>query len=403
MPSSLKKIKVSFRYKNEKNKSLKEYLIKEKVETISLMKTKEEEMTETLEENEEFFNTDFAEDEFDFVEAYDDSPAKVDERLLPENSASCAINCAFVGVGGGGGKLAKAFLDLGFTKTLLINTTVKDQPDGVEPEHFLLVPGADGVGKDVKLGKQVLSDQSALVEDALRTRIGNVDWIFVLAGGGGGTGSASNELHAACTRHLKSVEASGKVVYIVTKPTAQELLNPTIEQNYNSLFEDVSTHPYLVIDNEKQLQLLRGKVGMLNMYPTANKNFAKLLSQVFKLAHEHSPVQTFDSKDLEKCLQADGRLLIGSTVVRDVDRNDLGATVYQGCLKSSPCTPPQKNIKNGVLLLVVNNDMAGDPDISRRLESAFSYVGGRTKTMFSGVYVKEKIPGLVAIVILGGM
>ena len=53
--------------------------------------------------------------------------------MLPENRAPSAISCAFVGVGGGGGKLAKAFLDLGYTKTIFVNTTVKDQPEGVPP------------------------------------------------------------------------------------------------------------------------------------------------------------------------------------------------------------------------------------------------------------------------------
>ena len=104
-------------------------------------------------------------DDFDFVEAYDEDPAAADERMLPENEAVSAISCAFLGVGGGGGKLAKAFLDLGFNKTLLINTTEKDQPDGIPEEHFLLIPGADGVGKDVELGKDVLGNNGALVED----------------------------------------------------------------------------------------------------------------------------------------------------------------------------------------------------------------------------------------------
>ena len=81
-------------------------------------------------------NDDF---DFGFVEAYDDAPAVGDDRLLPDNTAPSAINCAFIGVGGGGGKLAKAFLDVGFKKTLLVNTTIKDQPSGVEPQHFLLI------------------------------------------------------------------------------------------------------------------------------------------------------------------------------------------------------------------------------------------------------------------------
>ena len=342
-------------------------------------------------------------DDFDFVMAYDDDPAEADERLLADNSAPSAISCGFVGVGGGGGKLAKAFLDLGFTKTLLVNTTPKDQPGGIDQNHFILVPGADGVGKDIDLGKKVLGESSALVEDAVRTRLGSIDWLFVLAGGGGGTGSACHELHGSLSRYLTSTEASGRVVYIITKPTAQELLNPTISKNYAALLQDVSSCPHIIIDNERQLQLLRGKVGMLNMFPSANRNFAKLIAQVFKLASEHSEIQTFDSKDLEKCLGTDGRIVVGSTVVRDVARNDLGSLVYQGCLRSSPCPTPQGSAGTGTLLLIVDGMMASDPDVSRRLESAFSYVGGRANTLFSGVYIKEGIPGLIAITLLGGL
>jgi cell division GTPase FtsZ len=340
--------------------------------------------------------------DFDFVEAYDDEPAD-DDRMLQDNTAPSAINCAFIGIGGGGGKMAKAFLDLGYNKTLLINTTEKDQPGGVNPENFLLIPGADGVAKDIKLGKEVLGNNSALVEDALRTRIGKVDWIFVLAGAGGGTGSASHVLHKSLTRYLASIEAGGKVVYIASKPTAQELLNPTIKSNCGVMLKDIKNHPHIIIDNEKQLHLLRGKVGMLNMYPAANRNFAKLLAQVFKLADEPSPIQAFDSKDLERCLSSDGRMLLGSTVVRDATIPSLGASIFQGCLKSSPCAAPSSNPKTGVLLLIITPEMGDNPKISNRMEAAFSYVGGRAETLFSGVYVQEQLPGLIALTLLGGM
>ena len=214
------------------------------------------------------------ENEFDFVDAFSDDVKEDLSELLAENTALSAINCAFVGVGGGGGKLAKAFLDIGFNRTILVNTTEKDQPDSIDPNNFLLIPGSDGVGKDVDLGKKILSENSALVEDAVRARLGSPDWIFVLAGGGGGTGSASYVLHDSLERHLKTVGATGKVVYIVSKPSAQELLNSTISRNYENLLADISDSPHIVVDNERQLQLLRNKVGMLNLYPVANKNFA---------------------------------------------------------------------------------------------------------------------------------
>ncbi len=358
--------------------------------------------TQVVESN-SFSQDDDDYDDFDFVEAYDDVPAEADAQMLPENRARSAISCAFIGVGGGGGKLAKSFLDLGFTKTVLINTTVKDQPEGVSAEHFLLLPGADGVGKDITLGKRVLIDNSAMVEDMLRTRIGKVDWIFVLAGGGGGTGSACKILNDTLVRHLKSVGGNGDVVYIVTKPSSQELLNPTISANFESLHDDVRLTPHILLDNERQLQLLRGKVGILNLYPTANKNFAKLFWNVLKLASENSPIQSFDSKDLERCLSTPGRIVVGSTVARDVTKQDLGSTLYQGCLRSSPCPAPPGRSRAGVMLLIATSAMAADAAVSKKLEASFSYLGGRTDTLFTGVYVKERIPGLIAITLICGI
>ena len=342
-------------------------------------------------------------DDFDFVDHYGAKVEVNHEDQLPENTAVSALNCAFVGIGGGGGKMAKAFLDLGFNKTLLINTTEKDQPDGIDSKHLVLIPNADGVAKDVSYGKTVLKNNGAVVEDALRTKLGKVDWLFVMAGGGGGTGSASVALHDVFKRYLASVQAEGKVIYIISWPTAQELLNPTIAKNALSLMNDVTPCTHVVLDNERQLELLRGKVGMLNMFPVANSTFAKLFNQILKLAAEKSPVQTFDSKDLERTLRQDGRIFIGSTVISDPKDPTLGAQILQNCLQRSPCAPPKGKPKTGTLLLVVTEAMASDPEVSKHLDAAMSYVGGRTDTLFAGVYVRNKLPGLIAILSMSGL
>tara|TARA_R110002020_G_scaffold5697_1_gene23405 strand:- start:798 stop:1835 length:1038 start_codon:yes stop_codon:yes gene_type:complete len=341
--------------------------------------------------------------DFDFIEHYGEETEVNHEDQLPDNDVPTSLNCAFVGVGGGGGKLAKAFLDLGFNKTLLINTTAKDQPEDIDPKHLVLIPDADGVGKDVDNGKVVFNNASAVVEDALRTKLGHVDWLFVLAGGGGGTGSAATALSPVFERYLKSVQAEGKVVYIVSWPTAQELLNPTIGKNAMSLLNDVTKKPHILLDNERQVKLLRGKVGILNMYPVANSIFAKLLAQVLKLSSEQSSVQSFDSKDLEKCLAVDGRIFIGSTIITDPSKANLGATIFQNCSTRSPCPIPQGKPATGTMLLVATEAMASDPEVSKHLDAAISYVGGRTKTLFSGVYVREELPGLVAILCMTGL
>jgi len=341
--------------------------------------------------------------DFDFLDHYGDSEEVKGEEQLDENEVTSSLNCAIIGIGGGGGKMAKAFLDIGFNKTLLVNTTAKDIPKGIDEKHVVLIPDADGIGKDVDLGKTVLADSGAVVEDALRTKLGNVDWLFVLAGGGGGTGSASVSLHEVFERYLKSTGAAGSIVYVISQPSAQEALNSTISKNAASLLEDVSEHAHIVLDNERQVKLLRGKVGMLGMFPFANTAFAKLMAQILKLSSEQSSIQSFDSKDLERCLRTDKRMFIGSTIVSDPKDPNLGATIFQNCLNRSPCPLPKGKPSAGSMLLVVTEEMASDPEISKHLDAAVSYVGGRTETLFAGVYVKENLPGLVAILTMNGL
>ena len=345
----------------------------------------------------------FDAEDFGFIEHYGDEITIQHDEQLPDNDAISALNCAFIGVGGAGGKLAKAFLDLGFNKTLLLNTTEKDQPEGIEEKHLILIPDADGVAKNVEYGKKVFNENSAVVEDAIRTKLGKVDWLFVLAGGGGGTGSSCVELHEVFERYLSSVQGEGKVVYIVSWPTAQESLNPTISRNALLLANDVAPYPHILIDNERQVQLLRGKVGILNMYPVANSTFAKLFHQVLKLASEKSYVQTFDSKDLGRCLGTEGRMFLGSTMIANPSDPKLGAAIYQNCIKRSPCPTPKGKSITGTMLLIITPEMATDPEISKHLDAAVSYVGGRCETLFSGVYIKPNLPGLVAVLSVNGL
>ena len=142
---------------------------------------------------------------------------------------------------------------------------------------------------------------------------------------------------------------------------------------------------------------------MMNLFPTANTAFAKLLTQTLKLATEKSSIQSFDSKDLERCLKADKRMVIGTTVIRDPNVSNLGSVILQNCLKRSPCPDVREKAKIGALLLVVTPEMANNPEVSQHMDAAISYVGGRSETLFSGVYVRDNLPGLIAITLMGGL
>ena len=346
------------------------------------------------------FHEEVEAEDFGMVEDFGLQMEYSDEDMLPENTAPSSINVGFVGVGGGGNKMANAMIELGFNKTLLVNSTGKDIPKNVEEDHVVLIPDSDGIGKNITYGKEVLSQNGAIVEDALRIKLGKVDWLFVFAGGGGGTGSS---VVALFERYLQSVQASGKVVYIVSWPTAQENLNPTIARNALSLANDVTPYPHIILDNERATRLLRGRIGMLGMYPVANTQFAKSFAQILKLSTEDSPIQSFDSKDLETCFSKDGRAFIGSTMIKDPNTGKLGTTIMYNCMNRSACPPPKGKAAAGSLILVASEEMVADPRVSKHLESAIAYVGGRCETLFSGVYVRKNVPGLIAILSMNGI
>ena len=349
------------------------------------------------------FHEEVAAEDFGMVEDFGLQMEFSDEDLLPDNTAPSSLNIGFVGVGGGGGKMVQAFLDLGFNKTLLVNTTGKDIPKNVEEDHVVLIPDSDGIGKNVDFGKEVLKQNGAIVEDALRIKFGKVDWLIVMAGGGGGTGSSVAALHPVFERYMRSVQASGNVVYVVSWPTAQEALNPTIARNALSLINDVTVYPHVVLDNERATRLLRGRIGMLGMYPVANTQFAKSFAQILKLSTEDSPIQSFDSKDLETCLNNNGRAFMGSTMIKDPNTGKLGSMILHNCMNRSACPPPKGKAAAGTLILVASEEMVADPRVSKHLESAIAYVGGRCETLFSGVYVRKNVPGLIAILSMNGL
>jgi cell division GTPase FtsZ len=342
-------------------------------------------------------------EDFGMVEDFGLQMEFSDEDLLPDNTAPSSLNVGLVGVGGGGNKMVNAFLELGFNKSLLVNTTGKDIPKNVAEEHVVLIPDSDGIGKNTDYGKEVLTQNGAIIEDALRIKLGKVDWLLVFAGGGGGTGSSVTALHPVFERYMRSVQAGGNVVYIVSWPTAQENLNPTIARNALTLLNDVSPHPHVVLDNERSTRLLRGRIGMLGMYPVANTQFAKSFAQILKLSTEDSPIQSFDSKDLETCLGKSGRAFFGSTMIKDPNTGKLGSVILHNCMNRSSCPPPKGKAAAGSLILVASEEMVADPKVSKHLESAIAYVGGRCETLFSGVYVRKNVPGLIAILSMNGL
>src|SRR3990167_7473140 len=99
-------------------------------------------------------------DEFGFEENTEEEKTLA---LLSDNTAISSLNVAFCAFGQGAGKIASEFLQLGFNRTILFNSTTKDKPASVKDENFVVFPNLDGLGKNVELGRKAIAENASLV------------------------------------------------------------------------------------------------------------------------------------------------------------------------------------------------------------------------------------------------
>ena len=82
---------------------------------------------------------------------------------LVEDESGGAIRYGIVGSGQGGGRMAKAFFDLGYRKTIAFNLAQSDLNHLGLPEnhkHHLVYEGASGAGKNHAVSKKAFDDKS---------------------------------------------------------------------------------------------------------------------------------------------------------------------------------------------------------------------------------------------------
>ena len=343
------------------------------------------------------------ENDFDFVDDFAEEMEKPKD-LLDDNIFPSSIKVGAVGIGGCGNHLAEAFFKLGFYRTLLVNSTEKDFPKGIDKKHLVLLDGEiDGLAKNMKLGKSVLLDNSTKIEDALRTKIGDdIDFLLVMCGLGAGTGSSASVLNPTFKKYLKSIGAKGDVIYLATIPSAREKMNKTIMENAKTALNDLKNETIIVLDNEKAISRFRGKVGISSLYPKINEAFAKLFLQFLKTTKNQSDISVCDGEDLTRFLKSKGRILLGTSALKETGE-DMGSKIYNSCLETSLCPKPKGNADIAVLLQILNNEMAESPEVSSHIENVQGYCSGRSQTFFGGVYLNEKVKGMINLLGLSGL
>lgn len=267
-----------------------------------------------------------------------------------------AYKFAFIGVGQAGGRIAKTFQDLGYSRMCAVNTAVADLAElKTFPDDAKLDVGeARGAGKDPHTAARLVQDKDEDIFDLLKRCWGDdLDYAFVCLSGAGGTGSGVYaKVVQVAQRYMKEQKRPPRVGIIMALPKDSEGQRSAKNVLYSArTLTKLKVSPVIFIDNEKFKLLYGSKVPVPQEKPASNQSTAQILHTFNRLAGTESEDvggTTFDPADF-------GRIM------------DSGVVAFAACNLTSWNTPSdisgpiRDQLKRNVLatLDLTKGDVAG--------------------------------------------
>jgi cell division protein FtsZ len=261
------------------------------------------------------------------------------------NTYEGSLDFGVIGSGQAGCRIAKSFFDLGYQKSIAVNTSLSDlNPLEMPAEQKLRIGHLEGSGKSMEKGARAAQESSQQVFDKMRQVFGNVDKIIICVGFGGGTGAGSCPvLISIATKYLdylKHVNPAKDVIVIAALPTDGELKSATIQVNNKKVQEDMFDiadqgliGPVILIDNAKIEKLYRG-IPPTKFWPSINDTITGLFQMFNYLSKQESGYTTFDREDYKTVLTTPGLAVLGVTRV-DLGKDEQLSQALQDNLKKT--------------------------------------------------------------------
>ncbi|ACA42416.1 plasmid replication protein [Lysinibacillus sphaericus] len=235
-----------------------------------------------------------------------------------------SLNFGFLGLGMGGTSIAAACADIKTNiknnnypyTALLINSNQIDlnkiEPANTTSEKMLIGDGK-GAGRDILIGEQLYENDQEDIKQRVETRFKEVDYVWLVAGLGGGTGTGA--VIQAIGTLLKS-GFNGRFGMILTLPRLKE--GRTVIENALQRLQKISQAmgklgPILLVDNEKlfkQFSEEKPNSSVSEYLRFSNKYVAEALHDLNTVTASYLPTGEyhFDSSEFEKLLKTPGLL-----------------------------------------------------------------------------------------------
>jgi cell division GTPase FtsZ len=341
---------------------------------------------------------------------------------LVEDESGGAIRYGIVGSGQGGGRMAKAFFDLGYRKTIAFNLAQSDLNHLGLPEnhkHHLVYEGASGAGKNHAVSKKAFDDKSQEVFNKYKEIFGDkIDRILICVGVGGGTGGGSvMSLLDTAKRYFAYIgveNPSERVGVIASLPTTGECASPVVAENsYNRMTElceaaeNNQFAPLVIIDNDK-IKKLYPRLTVKQFWPTLNNTVAGLFHIFNLLCTKNSDYTVFDPADYDSIMKTSGCMIFGATTIKDPEsptsvsqglRNNLEKTLLASGFDLTSAKGAASIIVGGTELYETV------PGLMDNIEYGFDTLATLTggAIIHRGIYEDPEREKLVAYTIVGGL
>lgn len=253
---------------------------------------------------------------------------------------SVAISLSLVGLGQGGGRIARAFWDQGYRSVLAVNTAEQDLSALKSEDEYSDFPtldlGSGGAGQDPEKGRARVAAAREDIWDAMdfhKVAVPeNTELTLVCASLGGGTGSGGLVPLIEMLRNRNDdVRGNMRVGAVVSLPADYEgtrtCRNAVLA--WRALMR-LNLSPIIVLDNARLNKLVR--TGALQFYDAANRLAASAFHAFNRLAALPSGLITFDPADYRELL-GQGILTCSSTrfLAEDgkADKSQLSSAIRQ--------------------------------------------------------------------------
>ncbi|HET6338531.1 MAG TPA: hypothetical protein VFG30_35170 [Polyangiales bacterium] len=251
--------------------------------------------------------------------------------------AGKAIEIVAVGLGQAGGNLAAELYRRGY-RAMALNTAKTDLSSLSTsalslPEQFRVyvgIDGYDGAGSDINYGRECIAANAVKIRERVSEHVAGADVVLLVAGLGGGTGSAIAEL----VRVISELQLP--VLVLATLPNDHEsgIAKVNAVRAVNELVKE-SLLGWIFIDNSR-LAKNHGDVSLDRYYAEINKVIIEPIDSFNQLnsREDITPIRSLDGEDFRTLMLSGGILNFTTSTLPKLTDDAVMQSIRDGLLHS---------------------------------------------------------------------